>query len=252
MALFDDDGSVEKRGMITFTNSKRKELKKDHEIYINSILTLLREFKINGQVRFVNRDDGNFKADIRITNLNNIEKFKDSIDFNQQRRRSRLNEILLNPIRRYDKFGEGMIILGNILNETDEALTTEELSKRIDRSLQMTRAYLFKMEKRDKIERVFPQRHKVKTLWRYKNKQCKTPEIDSLYSIPRILSHGPRTTSFLSKKLGKDVSTVRKNLMMLKEMGGVEVIRCDSHGSLWGLALEHQTPDQALDWPNSK
>lgn len=239
-ALFDDDGSVEKHGMITFTNSKRKNLRKYHDIYINSILSLLRDFGINSQARFVDRDDGNFKADIRITNLNNLEKFYKVIGFNQKERRSRLEEILLNPTRKYDKLGEGMIILYNILNETDNALTTEELSEGINRNLSMTRTYLFRLEKQDKIERVFPQRHKVKTLWKCKNKECKKPEIDSLYSLPEVLSDGPKTASLLSKRLDKNTSTIRRNLIKLKKEKIVKVIRRDSRGLWWGLARECQ------------
>ena len=234
-ALFDDDGSVEKHGMITFTNSKRKILRKYHDIYINSILSLLKDFEINGQARFVDRGDDNFKADIRITNLNNLEKFNKMIGFNQKKRHSRLEEILLNPTRKYDKLGEGMIILYNILNETDKALTTEELSESIDRNLSMTRTYLFRLEKQDKIERVFPQRHKVKTLWKCKNRECETAEIDSLYSLPGILSDGPKTASLLSERVNKNTSIIRRNLIKLKKENIVKIIRRDSHGLWWGL-----------------
>ncbi len=233
-ALFDDDGSVEIGNMLTFTNSKRKKLIKYHEIYINSICNLLQEFGINTQIRFRDQDD-NFKADIRITNLRNLEKFEENIGFTQKRRRSRLKYILLNPTRKYNKSGEGMKIIYNILEKSHRALTTEELSSEISRNLSMTRNYLFRLEKSGKIERVFPQRHKVKTLWKCKNKEYEIPLTESLNSIPEILSDGSKTSNLISEILNKDRTLVIKNLHKLKKQNKVKIIKRDSQGFWWGL-----------------
>jgi predicted transcriptional regulator len=233
-ALFDDDGSVETKNILSFTNSKRKELRKYHEIYINSISKILNEFEINTQIRFVDRDS-NFKADIRITNLTNFEKFKKSIGFTQVKRKQRLDTALLNPTRKYNKLGEGKRIIHKILENSNKALTTEEISELIKRNLSMTRNYLFRLEKENLVERAYPQRHKVKTMWKIKGRECIVPHGDSLYSICDILSKEPSTAEEITKKLDRQVTTIRKNLRFLKSHKKIKSTK-SGRSTVWQIA----------------
>ena len=107
-----------------------------------------------------------------------------------------------------------------------------------------SKTYLFRLEKDRLIERVFPQRHKVKTLWKCKGKKCEVPQIDSLYSIIDLLSKGPKSVGFLSRKLERDITTIRRNLRGLEAKKIVKIERYEKNAIWWKLDPEYRILDQ--------
>ncbi len=235
-ALFDDDGSVNSGSIVEYINSKRKNLRKEHGVYMNSVAKLLSDLGVtNHYVRYVERGD-NFSAYVRITNLRYLELFQNKVGFCHKKRKERLIKYLKKPTRNYTKRGEGEEIILNLLRS--KIMATEEIALKINRVFSATRRYLYRLERKGKIERVYPQRHKVKTLWKVLGQEYKNiPKIDSLYSISLILErYGPLNSNKLSEILGKNKATINRNLNELQAQGKVRVIKSDINGYWWDLA----------------
>ena len=117
-------------------------------------------------------------------------------------------------------------------------MTTKELSEKINQVLSATRCYLFRLEKNGKIQRVYPQRHKVKTLWKVVGKEYNlVPVIDSLHSIILLLKNqGPLNSNKLSKKLNMGKGTINKNLRKLQIEGKLKIIYRNREGCWWDVA----------------
>jgi len=240
-SLFDDEGYVDKQGKITLTYGKRNELINNLKDFLKDIENLLKEFGIYN-IGYKTKTHTNPKTtalDLYITNLGQLNIFRNNINFCHNERKKRL-EILLKTQKKFKYTKKGFEVKQIILSALeDRAMTTEELSFLIKRVLSRTRRWLYKFEKEGLIERVFSQKHGVRTIWKIKNSQPqKFPIADPVNTIPFLIKNNgkPMNIQEIASKYGYSYTTTSIYLKDLERRRLIKKLGRNRHGILWTSA----------------
>lgn len=231
-ALFDDEGSVEKRFLVSLSLNKQYPYEENLLLFLNQIKKLLEDFGIDTVSVSLRKTKNEIKGVLRITNLLRLEKFANEINFNHVKRRERLYTLLKTKRRIYKRGGESKSI---ILKELEKSpFSTVEISKRIKRNRSNTSRWLRALEKEKKVKRLFPTRHKTEVTWTLINYEGDyIPYHDVYHAIPIILKNNPKTFDDLSKNFKLSKSHILKCLRKLKNEDDVKIIKGIKDSSSW-------------------
>ena len=230
-ALFDDEGSAEKRFLISLSLNKHSPYENNLLLFLNQVKQLLEEFRIDSISISLRKIKDGVKGVLRISNLLRLERFAKEINFNHTKRRERL-ETLLKAKKRVYKKGESKEV---ILKELESSpLSTIEIARKIKRSRNNTSIWLRILEKEKKVKRLFITRHKTEVTWALADFEGDyIPYHDSYHAIPIILKNNPKTFNELSKGFKLSKSHILKCLRKLENECTVKITKRAKDSSSW-------------------
>ena len=210
--------------------------------FLKQMKKLLEEFGVKPiTIRIRNVRTG-LKGELRINNILKLETFSKEIGFKHIKRKKRL-KLRLNSTRKTYKKGESEKLILGFLKECP--YSTIEISKKIKRSRNNVARYLRKLEKENKIKRLFKTRHKTEVTWASKNfKGNYIPHHDPYNAIPLILRNGPKTTKEIGEIIGIHRTQAGKYLRKHKKEGVVKILKRTKKGYLWCVSVKRPSSVQ--------
>ncbi|OGI12411.1 hypothetical protein A3K64_01100 [Candidatus Micrarchaeota archaeon RBG_16_36_9] len=231
-ALFDDEGSVEKRFLISLSLNKHYPFEGNLLLFLNQIKELLEGFGIDTISVSLRKNKKEVKGVLRISNLLRMEKFAGEINFNHIKRKEKLEALLKTKRRVYKKGGETKNI---ILNELErKPFSTIEIAKLIKRSRSNTYRWLIKLEKEREIKRLFPTRHKTEITWALEDYNgAYIPLHDAFNAIQMVLEKERKTANDLSKLFDMNKTHILRYLRKLEVERKVVRVKREKNGFSW-------------------